>query len=172
LDRLCRSIFLEMSCLGTRVPADPNEVEHHLVAEWCVAVKCSICGTAYSCSLGDWFCLKKPSYTTRAFLHSCHFTNNCMRNVKMAASAICWRQKKTSRVLLWSAANRLWLAQFVCPPQFFKTPKGLCGHIVYTHAYTVCNLTTQSISQPIVLLNVRMTVNSELERTQKEVFMS
>jgi hypothetical protein len=31
LDRLCRSIFLEMSCLGTRVPAYPNEVEHHLI---------------------------------------------------------------------------------------------------------------------------------------------
>jgi hypothetical protein len=31
LDRLCRSIFLEMSCLGTRVPAYPNEVEHQLV---------------------------------------------------------------------------------------------------------------------------------------------
>jgi hypothetical protein len=27
-----------LSRLGTRVPADPNEVEHHLVAEWCVAV--------------------------------------------------------------------------------------------------------------------------------------
>jgi hypothetical protein len=26
LDRLCRSMFLEMSCLGTRVPADPNEM--------------------------------------------------------------------------------------------------------------------------------------------------
>jgi hypothetical protein len=23
------------------------------------------------------------------------------------------------------------LAQFVCAPQFFKTPKGLCGHTVY-----------------------------------------
>jgi hypothetical protein len=22
----------------------------------------------------------------------------------------------------------MWLAQFVCTPQFFKTPKGLCGH--------------------------------------------
>jgi hypothetical protein len=33
LDRLCRSIFLEMSCLGTRVPAYPNEVEQHLVRE-------------------------------------------------------------------------------------------------------------------------------------------
>jgi hypothetical protein len=33
LDRLCRSIFLEMFCLGTRVPADPKEVEHHLIAE-------------------------------------------------------------------------------------------------------------------------------------------
>jgi hypothetical protein len=33
LYRLCRAIFLEMSCLRMRVPADPNEVEHHLVAE-------------------------------------------------------------------------------------------------------------------------------------------
>jgi hypothetical protein len=27
--------------------------------------------------------------------------------------------------------NRMWLAQFVCKPQFFETPKGLCGHTVY-----------------------------------------
>jgi hypothetical protein len=38
--------------------------------------------------------------------------------------------KKTSRVSLQSTANRMWLAQFVCAPQFFKTPKGLCGHTV------------------------------------------
>jgi hypothetical protein len=25
----------------------------------------------------------------------------------------------------------MWLAQFVCAPQFFKTPSGLCGHAVY-----------------------------------------
>jgi hypothetical protein len=25
----------------------------------------------------------------------------------------------------------MWLAQFVCAPQFFKTPKGLCGHTVW-----------------------------------------
>jgi hypothetical protein len=25
----------------------------------------------------------------------------------------------------------MWLAQFVCAPQFFKTRKGLCGHTVY-----------------------------------------
>jgi hypothetical protein len=25
----------------------------------------------------------------------------------------------------------MWLAQFVCAPQFLKTPKGLCGHTVY-----------------------------------------
>jgi hypothetical protein len=25
----------------------------------------------------------------------------------------------------------MWLAQFVCAPQFFKTPKGLCGHTVF-----------------------------------------
>jgi hypothetical protein len=25
----------------------------------------------------------------------------------------------------------MWLAQFVCAPQFFKTPKGLCEHTVF-----------------------------------------
>jgi hypothetical protein len=25
----------------------------------------------------------------------------------------------------------MWLAQFVCAPQFFKTPSGLCGHNVW-----------------------------------------
>jgi hypothetical protein len=25
----------------------------------------------------------------------------------------------------------MWLAQFVCAPQFLKTPKGLCGHTVH-----------------------------------------
>jgi hypothetical protein len=35
---------------------------------------------------------------------------------------------KNSSVSLWSAINRMWLAEFVCAPQFFKTPKGLCGH--------------------------------------------
>jgi hypothetical protein len=25
----------------------------------------------------------------------------------------------------------MWLAQFVCAPQFFKTPSGLCGHTVF-----------------------------------------
>jgi hypothetical protein len=33
LDRLYRSMFLEMSCLGIHVPADPTEVKHHLLAE-------------------------------------------------------------------------------------------------------------------------------------------
>jgi hypothetical protein len=28
----------------------------------------------------------------------------------------------------------MWLAQFVCAPQFFKTPKGLCEHTVCTIA--------------------------------------
>jgi hypothetical protein len=27
--------------------------------------------------------------------------------------------------------NRMWLAQFVSAPQFFKTPSGLCGHTVH-----------------------------------------
>jgi hypothetical protein len=38
--------------------------------------------------------------------------------------------KETSRISLWSAANRMWLAQSVCALQFFKTPKGLCGQTV------------------------------------------
>jgi hypothetical protein len=25
----------------------------------------------------------------------------------------------------------IWLAQFICAPQFFKTPKGLCGYTVF-----------------------------------------
>jgi hypothetical protein len=51
LDRLCRSMFLEMSCLGTRLPVNPNEVEHHLVPEWCVAVsvQCVVLRTVASC---------------------------------------------------------------------------------------------------------------------------
>jgi hypothetical protein len=43
LDRLCRSIFLEMSCLGTRVPANPKEVEHHLVAQFVVLRTVAAC---------------------------------------------------------------------------------------------------------------------------------
>jgi hypothetical protein len=30
----------------------------------------------------------------------------------------------------------MWLAQFVCAPQFFKTPTGLCGHTVMKHGST------------------------------------
>jgi hypothetical protein len=36
----------------------------------------------------------------------------------------------------------MWLAQFVCGPQFFKTPKGLCGHIVYGDALTTTGMET------------------------------
>jgi hypothetical protein len=36
----------------------------------------------------------QPSHTKRAFLHSRHFANNWLRNVKMAAYSICRRQKK------------------------------------------------------------------------------
>jgi hypothetical protein len=37
--------------------------------------------------------------------------------------------------------NRMWLAQFVCVPQFFKTPSRLCGHTVYcwVSLYFVCD---------------------------------
>jgi hypothetical protein len=71
-------------------------------------------------SLGVWFCLKKPSHTTRSFLHSRHFKSHSLRNVKMVAYAICWRQKRTSRVSLWSAANRMWLAQTFVRHNFSK----------------------------------------------------
>jgi hypothetical protein len=30
----------------------------------------------------------------------------------------------------------MWLAQFVCAPQFFKTPKGLCGHTVQSQRFS------------------------------------
>jgi hypothetical protein len=35
----------------------------------------------------------------------------------------------------------MWLAQFVCAPQFFKTPKGLCGHTVYQSCRTSVRFT-------------------------------
>jgi hypothetical protein len=47
-------------------------------------------------------------------------------------------QKKNPVVLCLvnvEAANRMWLAQFVCAPQFFKTPKGLCEHTVYSNCF-------------------------------------
>jgi hypothetical protein len=79
---VCQSIFLEMSCLGARVPA------------------------------------QSPFHKQLTEKHKdgllCHL---------LVAT-------KTSRVSLWSGANRMWLAQFVCAPQIFKTPKGLCGHTV------------------------------------------
>ena len=35
----------------------------------------------------------------------------------------------------------MWLAQFVCAPQFFKPPKGLCGHTVY-YCLTISEVST------------------------------
>jgi hypothetical protein len=64
----------------------------------------------------------------------------------MGAYAICWWQKKTSRASLWSATNRMWLAKFVCAPQFFKTPKGLSGHTV---CYTQSLETLQQTHLPV-----------------------
>jgi hypothetical protein len=41
-------------------------------------------------------------------------------------------KRKDGRLFhLLASKNRMWLAQFVCPPQFFKTPSGLCGHTVH-----------------------------------------
>jgi hypothetical protein len=31
----------------------------------------------------------------------------------------------------------MWLTQFVCAPQFFKTPSGLCGHTVFLVNMTI-----------------------------------
>jgi hypothetical protein len=55
-----------------------------------------------------------------------------LRATKRAHIEVYWDQYKTSRISLWSAVNHIWLTQFVCEPQFFKTPKGLCGHTVFT----------------------------------------
>jgi hypothetical protein len=58
---------------------------------------------------------------------------DALRATKGAHIEVYWSQYKTSRVSLWSTANRIRLAQFVCEPQFFKTPKGLCGQTVYVN---------------------------------------
>jgi hypothetical protein len=47
----------------------------------------------------------------------------------------------------------MWLAQFVCAPQFFKTPKGLCGH-------TVLRTTEKQIKRTTVL-TVALTLRGE-----------
>jgi hypothetical protein len=66
---------------------------HSEVAYW------TVCGHFVQSS--GWLILsQKPSHTKRAFLHSRHFTNNWLRNVKMAAYSICRRQEKTTGVSL------------------------------------------------------------------------
>jgi hypothetical protein len=71
IGRLCLSMFLEMSCLGTRVPADPNEVEHHLVAEWCVVVSAQFVVLRAVAS-----CPGRCSRWSSALGKSRHFTKN------------------------------------------------------------------------------------------------
>jgi hypothetical protein len=48
----------------------------------------------------------------------------CTKPYKIHTSSFAWIVTPTFN------ANRMWLAQFVCAPQFFKTPSGLCGHFV------------------------------------------
>jgi hypothetical protein len=51
-----------------------------LLRSWTLPVsrkrRCLLNCAVISLSLGDWFYLKKPSHTKRAFLHSRHFTNS------------------------------------------------------------------------------------------------
>jgi hypothetical protein len=44
----------------------------------------------------------------------------------------------------------MWLAQFLCAPQFFKTPSGLCGHTVY-HSTNRINTTINNAENLIYL---------------------
>jgi hypothetical protein len=39
-----------------------------------------------------------------------------------------WDQEKNFQSFAVICRKPMWLAQFVCEPQFFKTPSGLCGH--------------------------------------------
>jgi hypothetical protein len=88
-------------------------------------------GTSLPIYLPENVLSQKAIHTTRAFLRSRHLTNNGLRNVNIVASAICWRQKKLLEFYYDQLKNHMWLAQFVCAPQFFKAPKGLCGHTVF-----------------------------------------
>jgi hypothetical protein len=101
---------------------------HSEVAYW------TVCGNFVS--LGDWFCLKKPSHTKSAFLHSRHFTNNWLRRCKDGHLFHLPASKKNFQSFAVICPNHMWLAQFVCAPQFFKTPSGLCGHTVYRFTYS------------------------------------
>jgi hypothetical protein len=46
----------------------------------------------------------------------------------------------------------MWLAQFVCAPQFFKSPKGLCGHTVF--ACCVRHAQKHRTFTPVLLLGI------------------
>jgi hypothetical protein len=52
------------------------------------------------------------------------------------------------------AENRMWLAQFVCLPQFFKIRSGLCGRTVLLRTVRVNVLPTTSICFTTFVMNV------------------
>jgi hypothetical protein len=108
-----------------------------------------------SLSLGDWFCLKKPSHTKRAFLHSRHFTNNWLRNVKTATYSICLRQKKLPEF----RCNLPQTAAICLRATIFQTPSGLCGHTVYTVYIFHINsslVTEEFVCQGVALFSLRI----------------
>jgi hypothetical protein len=65
----------------------------------------------------------------------------------------------------------MWLAQFVCAPQFLKTPSGLCGHTVLRVTFCqevhasgnhVDSLPARVQSQIEVLVAIRLEMNLRL----------
>jgi hypothetical protein len=43
----------------------------------------------------------------------------------------------------------MYLAQFVCAPQFFKTPTGLCGHTVHlSYSYAIARVVYSKTDTP------------------------
>jgi hypothetical protein len=53
--------------------------------------------------------------------------------------------------------NRMWLAQFICAPQCFKTPSGLCGHTVYgwiNNANHILSILYLKAHQQLLYLNI------------------
>jgi hypothetical protein len=96
-----------------------------------------------SLSMGDWFCLKKHP-TQRA--HSCISPfHKRLRNVKMAAYAICWQQKNFQSFTM--ICRKPHMASSIClHATSFQNPVGtLWTHCTSPQWHTSCRVTLQSL---------------------------